>query len=410
MSRSPAPCLPDIGVMGLVPDPWSDSWQTRHHILSRLARYFRVQWMNPAVEWRQVWRSPLLHLQAKRHPLPGLEVYSPDLWLPQLYRPRWLAEVFWRARLRNGLGALHRAGCQRVVLYLWRPEFSPVLDTLVHDASCYHVDDEYNFEDAEAPVSEEEARLLRRVDQVFIHSPGLLEKKGKFNPHTLVIPNGVDYERYAQLAVEPSDLAPISHPRIGYTGWIKKQLDWSLIVSLAVKHPGWSFVFTGDRKPHPEIEASLRELEQLPNVYFLGAKTVAELATYPQHFDVCIMPYQVNTYTDYIYPLKLHEYLASGRPVVGAPIRSLKAFSAFVALPESIDAWSTALHEALRPQSNSPERRTARQAVAQEHDWDVLVARIAIKLAGSLGDGYRRRLEAAMNPLLVTAVKEPLHC
>src|SRR5262245_36058628 len=47
--RSPpsSPLLPDVGVIALVPDAWDDFWQSRHYVLTRLARYFQVVWCNP---------------------------------------------------------------------------------------------------------------------------------------------------------------------------------------------------------------------------------------------------------------------------------------------------------------------------------------------------------------------------
>ena len=46
-SRSSPPLVPDVGVMALVPDPWEGCWQSRHYILTRLARYFHIVWCNP---------------------------------------------------------------------------------------------------------------------------------------------------------------------------------------------------------------------------------------------------------------------------------------------------------------------------------------------------------------------------
>jgi hypothetical protein len=44
--------------------------------------------------------------------------------------------------------------------------------------------------------------------------------------------------------------------------------------------------------------------------------------------------------------MKLHEYLASGRPVVGSPIRS-KDFVHVIRLARTTDEWSTAQRHAL---------------------------------------------------------------
>jgi len=87
-------------------------------------------------------------------------------------------------------------------------------------------------------------------------------------------------------------------------------------------------------------------LRGCPNAYFLGGKPVGELVKYPQHFDVCIMPYRNNEYTRYIYPLKLHEYLAGGRPVIGTRIPPLEEFSSIVSLAGIAEEWSSAVEAA----------------------------------------------------------------
>jgi len=171
-------------------------------------------------------------------------------------------------------------------------------------------------------------------------------------------------------------------------GWLKKQLDWPLLLRLARANAQWSFVFIGGQRSHPEIVAPIEELSNLSNVYFLGLKSTQELRSYPQHLDVCIMPYRTDDYTKYIYPLKLHEYLAGGQPTVGTKIRSLEEFRHVTALAETYEEWQTALIEALSPESNTPRRRAARQNVARDHDWNNLVAKIARTMALRLGPQY----------------------
>jgi len=137
----------------------------------------------------------------------------------------------------------------------------------------------------------------------------------------------------------------------------------------------------------------IETLSRRPNVHFLGAKSSAELAQYPQHFDVCTMPYVVDGYTDNIYPLKLHEYLACGRPVVGTPIRSLKDFSqVIIGLASGLEEWSAALSAGLALQSASSAAASARQAVASQYDWSVLIHRIAATICAQLGADVAARL------------------
>lgn len=396
------PTRGDIGVIALVSEPWSMRWQPRHHVLTRLARRFHVVWVSPAHEWRAIMRrrppvEPFAHLG-----LPGFTVYRPELWLPHVYRPAWLGAALFRRRLRCARAILRKRGCTRIVLHLWHYRYASAIAAIGHDLSCYYIDDEYSFSEVECPIDPAEHALLERVDQVFIHSRTLLEKKGGLNPHTMFTPNGVHYEAFARAEPEPRDLAPIPRPRIGYIGYVKKQLDWALLATLARTHPGWSFVFVGKRSPHPEIAAALAEMAALPNVHFLGERPTPELAKYPQHFDVCLMPYRATAYTAYIYPLKLHEYLATGRPVVGTRIPALEEFDGLVRLADGAAEWSRAIAASLEPDASSPERCAARQAEARRHDWDLLVSRIADcmeqRLAERLAGSERRALPPTTVP------------
>jgi glycosyltransferase involved in cell wall biosynthesis len=264
-----------------------------------------------------------------------------------------------------------------------------------YDLTCYHIDDEYMFSglDKEKPIEAREARLISRVDQVFIHSPALLEKKGRFNPHTMFVPNGVDYQAYATPQREPADLKPIPHPRIGYTGIIKLQLDLALLITLAERHRQWSFVLVGPQGNLGDRAAMMQRLSQLPNVYLLGGKPVAALPAYVQHMDVCMLCYEVNDYTKFIYPLKLHEYLASGRPVVGSPIRSLQEFGHVIRLARTPDEWSHTLNDMLAPTVNSAAQVEARRSIAQRYDWNTLVQLIARTWCNRLGPAYLERFE-----------------
>jgi glycosyltransferase involved in cell wall biosynthesis len=299
-----------------------------------------------------------------------------------------------RARLRRAQQLLHDHGCQKTVVYLWRPWYGLALEVISCDLSCYHLDDEYTFSAVEQPIEEREAKLISRVDQVFIHSPALFEKKGKLNPQTTFVPNGVDYQSFATPRSEPPDLKLIPHPRIGYVGMIKHQLDFALLAALAERHQQWSFVLVGPRRRREERTALIQQLSQMPNVYFLGGKPVDALPAYVQHMDVCMLCYEVNDYTKFIYPLKLHEYLASGRPVVGSPIRSLEDFAHIIRLARTTEEWSTALHDMLARSMHSAAQIEARQRIAREYDWNTLVARIAQTICHRLGPSYVERFES----------------
>ena len=399
------PLLSDVGICALVPDEWEAPWQPRHYVLKNLAHYFHVVWVNPTPDWDRMGRISRSQQLNRVHSIPplGLDVYE-DIWLPRLHRPKWLNHFAFNARLKRARSLLIGHGCREIILYIWRPEFGSALDSVPFDLSCYHIDDEYSFSENEVRIDPVEEEVITKVDQVFIHSVGLMEKKGHINPKTAFVPNGVDFQAYATVVPQPEDLSSVPRPIVGYTGYIKKQLDWPLIRELVKRHCEWSFVFVGPRSPHLEILPVIEELSSFHNVYFLGCKSPRELASYPQHFDACIMPYRVNAYTNNIYPMKLHEYLASGKPVVSSSIRSLRDFSTLISLATGPDEWSKALGQALKPGAISLEAMAARRNIAREYDWQKLANLIAQILCERLGSDYSHQFLEIMNSKMVETV------
>lgn len=390
------------GILSFVPDVWGgeNALMPRHQVLTRLAQYFPVVWMDPPPQWRKAWttfRQPDLppEYPSELPDNPDFLLYKPGRFLPRVFRPPLAARLTERGRLRSGRRRLRQRDAEASVLYLWRPEFAPVLDLIPHQVSVYHIDDEYSFSTKERAVDPNEVALLGRVDQTIIHSPGLWEKKAHLASRAAFVPNGVDYAAYAGPTVEPADLASIPHPRIGYIGVVKSQLNMPLLLTLAERRPGWSFVLVGPCQPMYEDQEAFDALRRLPNVHLLGGRPVADLPSYTQHFDVCLMPYDVNDYTKFIYPLKLHEYLATGLPVVSAPIRSVQDFGAVVSLAEDANDWSAAIEASLAPGARTPEAVAERQRIARTHDWGVLVARIAGLIADRLGSPWPERVAAA---------------
>jgi phosphatidylinositol alpha-1,6-mannosyltransferase len=279
------------------------------------------------------------------------------------------------------------------VLYLWRPSYVDALASRSQfDAVVYHIDDEYTFTETTSAITADELELIREADAVIIHSPGLAERKGSINDSTYIVPNGVDYDRFTRRREQPQDLSAIPHPRIGYTGVIKKQLDISLVRRLVERCSTWSFVLVGPLGNLSGVEAEFEALSRAPNVHVLGYRDAGDLPAYQQHLDVCIMPYRLNYYTDCIYPLKLHEYLASGKPIVASPIRTLRDFSNVVSLASEVEEWVAAIKSSLTEEAHSDERVSFRRAIAAQHDWSILAAKTAGIMASALGGDVSKRV------------------
>ncbi len=131
-----------------------------------------------------------------------------------------------------------------------------------------------------------------------------------------------------------------------------------------------------------------------PAGYFLGHKPREVACTYTQHIDVCMLPYKTNHYTKYIYPLKLHEYLAGGKPIVGTPIRSLLDFSHVIKLANTREEWSRAITESLARNGMSSDQIQIRRNIAKQVDWETLMHGIAGSICERLGSSHTERFAA----------------
>jgi glycosyltransferase involved in cell wall biosynthesis len=396
-----SPIVPDVGIVAVTDDSWNGCWTTRHFMLQHLARFFRVAWLEPP---RQQLRAPTSRGEAPRGSeselnavktagLSGVMKCEPLRWLPDFYKPKSARRVMRYLRYARAAWSLRKLGCTRVVLYVWRPTHVDALEARRwFDAVVYHVDDEYTFSETATPIPPAELRLISEADAVIVHSPRLAERKGGINRRTFIVPNGVDYDLHARRREPPADTRAIPRPRIGYIGVVKRQLDIELVCRLAERNGEWSFVLVGPLGNLSGVEDDFETLTRLPNVHLLGYREPEALPAYEQSFDVCIMPYKVNHYTDCIYPLKLHEYLASGKPIVASDIRTLRDFSHVISLASGVDGWTAAIRSSLTEEARSDRSVSSRQAVAAKHDWRLLASRTASIIASVLGDEVRRKV------------------
>jgi glycosyltransferase involved in cell wall biosynthesis len=134
---------------------------------------------------------------------------------------------------------------------------------------------------------------------------------------------------------------------------------------LAAHHPDWSIVLIGpDMLKEHYPKAGL----DLPNVYFLGSKPIAQLPAYMKAIDVGLLPYSLTKNVLATYPLKLHEYLSAGKPVVSVDMPELVPFREVVSIARSYANFVACVERELL--SNSPEKIKRRVEVARQNTWD----------------------------------------
>jgi glycosyltransferase involved in cell wall biosynthesis len=187
-------------------------------------------------------------------------------------------------------------------------------------------------------VREMETRLVERANRIITVSDNLFQRLSKSGKPTHLLTHGVDLEMFSTPAVsELPVLEEIPKPRVGFFGLIDGRMDWDLVVPLAKRMPGFSFVFAGP------VDASAGELPQVKNIHLIGRVDYRELPTFVAGLGALILPYRTGELSEAISPLKLKEYLATGKTVVSSGIADVRRWAGDVLVASTIDEWIDAL-------------------------------------------------------------------
>ena len=278
-----------------------------------------------------------------------------------------------RRALSAQLNRLARSrGLTKPILWIAIPTAAEMIGTLDEAAVVYQVSDKY---DANTMDHATDPALIRTFHEYAIDTADLVFYSGRklFNEATrgcdrsYLLEQGVDYDHWRRVADEALPVAPevanIPRPRLGYFGAIEPWLvDQELIKRAARERPEWQWIFIGNKSRGLEIE-------NLPNTHFLPPVPYAELPNYAAGFDVCVLPWETEqSFTSYGSAIKVREYLATGKPVVIAPLPEYESMSDVLRIARSRQDFFRLVEEALG--ERDPEAKAKRQAAVASGTWD----------------------------------------
>lgn len=111
------------------------------------------------------------------------------------------------------------------------------------------------------------------------------------------------------------------------------------------------------------------KLKSKTNVNFLGSKPYEELPNYMKFFDVCIIPYDQNDPLNInCSPLKLYDYMATGKPVVSTDLPAVRSFNKLVRIGRNKEEFEKQLMKAIEEQDGFLCK--LRMAKAHENSWE----------------------------------------
>jgi len=213
-------------------------------------------------------------------------------------------------------------------------------------------------------------RYLEECDLVIAVNDHLAERARRVSEQVYTVRNATNFESLNSADRPETKLAPAFHripkPVIGYMGNLcSARLDRDLLDYLSVQRPDWHLVFLG---PHTEKYPLGKELAARKNIHVLPPVAYSDLPRSLKGFDVCMIPHLLNEHTMGNDPIKLFDYLATGRPVVSTPTAGTAGFDDVISIARSKEEF---LHvvEKLLESGNSPDMKAARIERARQNSW-----------------------------------------
>jgi len=213
--------------------------------------------------------------------------------------------------------------------------------------------------------------FFESVDIVFTAAYVIQEYAKRFSEKVFYFPPGIDFDKF-NIALKdnkdiPSDLQKISSRIVGYIGTLGRVLDQELLCTLADECSDATIVLIGPKYTDTIL------LEGKSNIVFLGSRPHDQLPYYIKGFDVGIVPYICNDFTEGVYPSKLNEYLAMGIPAVSTNLREVRESkevygeAAIIAnnTEEFIEAVKSSIVE-----KNNTSSVDQRVKIAKENSWE----------------------------------------
>lgn len=233
------------------------------------------------------------------------------------------------------------------------------------------------------------AAMLRRVDRFVAVSPAigedLVRSFGVDASRVRVVGNGVDTDRFRPIAKEAAcgEAGLPTVPRVVFVGNLVAWRDFEVVLRalrmLRDSIPEAELLIVGGGTEEPRVRERVQELGLDPAVRYVGQVPPERVPLQIAVADIGLLPERPREVD--ISPLKLFEYLACGRPVVGSRVRGLELVESmgFGRLSAPGDEAEMAI--ALRGLfANEAARRAAgergRSYVERERSWTAVAARV----------------------------------
>ncbi|MEO8583636.1 MAG: glycosyltransferase [Flavitalea sp.] len=214
-----------------------------------------------------------------------------------------------------------------------------------------------------------EEDIIKNADHTICTSKELTRLKSSISPNVRFLPNAADVELFSSAnessVARPADMPNDKRRIIGFIGSIEYRTDFELLKKIAEYHSDKTLFLIGPVSGDEHLKYGL---DKISNIIFAGPKEISSLPSYLKYFDCAIIPYKKNKLTASIYPLKINEYLAAGKPVISTDFsEDIIAFRAVAHIEKNHQDFIVAIDTAIN--TDDAQKKQQRFTVAASNSW-----------------------------------------
>jgi glycosyltransferase involved in cell wall biosynthesis len=348
----------------------ADNRTSSHHIARQLSSDFRVFYLEAgglrapranASDLGRIVRKLLTLFKPVQELEPNIFVKS--IFAIPLGRFSYIRKLNYLIQKRALSNLYKKYGIVRPIIWNVSPAMIETLRDSDRSLMVYYcVDDFSSFPDVDVElVTKLDAEATECSDIIFTPSMPLFKKKSMVHSQCVLSPHGVDIDHFskAQNHYDMPEFLPGRDKKIaGFWGLIEDWIDLELVKQCALALPDINFVMIG------RVAVDIEPLDLPGNIIFVGQVKYEELPKYASFFDVMMIPYKLNDQVFNANPLKLREYLASGKPIVSVSNPEIEKYAHVVAIAKSNEEFVDLLQAELNDGDHSAEQRIG--AISQE--------------------------------------------
>lgn len=287
-------------------------------------------------------------------------------------------------RIAGKLAPAFRAAKRVTVVMSW-PIHADLLEGIPYDKLVYeYIDDLSLFYYYTDEMKKKHYRLIHDADLTVCTARSLYEDALPLAKKAILCPNAGDYAFFhdnRNCAVEPTLGRKTEKYScvLGYYGCLASWFDYDLVIEVAKRKPDWCFVLVGYCFDGTVARLKTANLE---NIIIYPAQPYKNLPSFVAGFDIQTIPFVINGITKATSPVKVFEYMASGKPILTS------------AMPECLNYASVAIYEGaedfiekvkkLLTLRDDPDYLQTMDAEARANTWEARADQILNTLNGDV--------------------------